>query len=441
MQNTLVYPRDYLNKRKLIDRRKCFFVMPFNDECNSTYAHLSDALRQKDYFPIRVDFVPVSLSIMHNILEAITTSNFIIVDISGGNPNVFYELGIAHVFKDARNVILIKDKNTKAPSDIMHIRYIEYTKENYMLLSEEVIKILDEMSYITDLNMALLGSGIINVNDDTDFIFSTLDAEYNKEQLLIITKLLMGDTQGLQDDDIKDVYSATEKMLGIITINNLDEHIRDVFFMLYAKILVNSPANDLVSKKLMVLLSSNKIISDTRMDIALKTDIALMFLDENKMYSIAVPWVIEYFSRSKNTHIDLNRYKMEAFLTNKSEDRFDQYIIAAISNEDRHIREHMADICAEKLLYDAAPQLRIQLPKESNIYSAASIMEALGKVGSYNDISIIEEWVSNNFFMINNPGGSMVFKHALSAITSLEFGKDCVHSVAFEEKYGELFIH
>lgn len=441
MQNTLVYPRDYLNKKRLIDRKKCFFVMPYNDKCNSTYAHLSDALRKHDYTPIRVDFIPSSQTIMHNVLEELTTSNYVIVDISGENPNVFYELGIAHVFKDVRNVILIKDKDTKAPTDITHIRYTEYSKENYMLLEETIIKMLEEMSYITELELALSGVGLINAADDTDYIFSVLENGLNREQLSIITKVLTNDTRSVTESDMLDVYNATEKMLSVLVLNNHDKRIIDVFFSLYATLLVNCPFVTVISKKLEKILSNDRIINDSRIDLSLKTDIALKFLYENKMCEIVMPWIIEYFSRSKSTHIDLNRYKIEAFLTNKDEERFDNYIIMSLSNKDRHIREHMADIVAEKELRDAAPQLRKQLIEETNIYSASSNMEALGKVGTYDDISIIENWIEKNFNMINNPGGNMVFKHALSAIIMLEKENGNTHSLLFEKKYGTLFIH
>ena len=108
MQNILVYPKDYLRNNSIVDRRKCFFIMPYNDNGNSTFAHLSEALRKHDYIPVRIDMLPSSQSIMHDILNAIATSNYVIVDISGCNPNVFYELGIAHVFKNIRKQKLLQ---------------------------------------------------------------------------------------------------------------------------------------------------------------------------------------------------------------------------------------------------------------------------------------------------------------------------------------------
>ena len=66
-----------------------------------------------------------------------------------------YELGIAHCLKESRNVILIKNRETRAPSDIHHITYIEYDKDNIMLLKEEIIASLDRIKYYSDLEDAL----------------------------------------------------------------------------------------------------------------------------------------------------------------------------------------------------------------------------------------------------------------------------------------------
>ncbi len=151
-----------------------------------------------------------------------------------------------------------------------------------------------------------------------------------------------------------------------------------------------------------------------------------------------MPWIIEYFSRSKSTHIDLNRYKIEAFLTNTKDNRFDEYIIQALGDNDRHIREHMADIIGEKKISRAINKLREQLSIENNIYSAASLMEAIGKIGSSEDIDIINDWISKNLNRVNNPGGNFVFKHAYNAITSLT---DDEKASEFIDKYGEYFRH
>ena len=61
---------------------------------------------------------------MRNIWSAIYASHLVIADCTGRNPNVFYEIGIAHTL--GRPVILTAQNNDDVPFDIRHIRYIHY---------------------------------------------------------------------------------------------------------------------------------------------------------------------------------------------------------------------------------------------------------------------------------------------------------------------------
>ncbi len=244
------YPKDFKKERMIIDRKKCFFIMPFNEKGNATYAHLSQALKDKGFFPVRVDMNPESSFIMHKIMKEIVTSNYIIVDISGNNPNVFYELGIAHTFKESPNVIIIKDKETNAPSDIRHINYIEYNHDNYLLLAENVIHSLDALSYITELSYALSINGLLDDSMDYDFILQTIESGFSQMEISIITKTLNEDYEGIKDSDSTVIIKKSEELLKEITAINYDEAKIDFFFAFYTNILVKSCSNNIVSDRL-----------------------------------------------------------------------------------------------------------------------------------------------------------------------------------------------
>lgn len=47
-----------------------------------------------------------------------------ICDCSGTNPNVFYEIGIAHTL--GREIILITQAESDIPFDLRHLRYVRY---------------------------------------------------------------------------------------------------------------------------------------------------------------------------------------------------------------------------------------------------------------------------------------------------------------------------
>jgi hypothetical protein len=64
--------------------------------------------------------------IMEEVWAALNACRFVIAEISGGNDNVFYELGIAHTLN--KPAILITQSKTaeEIPFDVRHLRYIRY---------------------------------------------------------------------------------------------------------------------------------------------------------------------------------------------------------------------------------------------------------------------------------------------------------------------------
>ena len=62
--------------------------------------------------------------LIHDILELIHHSAFVICDLSERNANVFYELGIAHAW--GKVVIPITQNSADVPFDLQHHRYLRY---------------------------------------------------------------------------------------------------------------------------------------------------------------------------------------------------------------------------------------------------------------------------------------------------------------------------
>lgn len=62
--------------------------------------------------------------IVQTIWEKINRARFVIADCTGKNPNVFYELGIAHTL--GKPVFMCSQNRGDFPFDINHIRSFEY---------------------------------------------------------------------------------------------------------------------------------------------------------------------------------------------------------------------------------------------------------------------------------------------------------------------------
>jgi hypothetical protein len=72
----------------------------------------------------RADDFFTAHSIMADVWNAICGSRAIIADCTGRNPNVFYEIGVAHTI--GKPVILTTQSRDDVPFDLRHLRYIEY---------------------------------------------------------------------------------------------------------------------------------------------------------------------------------------------------------------------------------------------------------------------------------------------------------------------------
>lgn len=60
-----------------------------------------------------------------SIIEHIAKSYITIVDLTGRNPNVFFELGVRHALRRNGTILIVQDKE-QLPFDIRNFRIVEY---------------------------------------------------------------------------------------------------------------------------------------------------------------------------------------------------------------------------------------------------------------------------------------------------------------------------
>lgn len=102
-----------------------FVMMPFLPELEPVYEnHLSRVARDLKLSIRRADNFSGAHSIMKDIWNAIVGSKICIADCTGRNPNVFYEIGIAHTV--GRPVVLITQTVEDIPFDLGYVRHIVY---------------------------------------------------------------------------------------------------------------------------------------------------------------------------------------------------------------------------------------------------------------------------------------------------------------------------
>ncbi len=99
-------------------------MMPFNAAYDNVYAAIQRAAQVVGQDCQRADNIWNQDVVVDDIAELIDSSKIVVCDCTGKNPNVFYELGIAHTLGQA--TVLITQNNQDIPFDVGHQRYLPY---------------------------------------------------------------------------------------------------------------------------------------------------------------------------------------------------------------------------------------------------------------------------------------------------------------------------
>jgi hypothetical protein len=103
----------------------CFVMMPFGPWYDSYYKEIYiPAIKEAGFEPVRADELFSSGSVVEQIWEQIDKAKVLLADLTGKNPNVFYELGLAHA--DRKPVIFTSGVLEDVPFDLRHLRVIIY---------------------------------------------------------------------------------------------------------------------------------------------------------------------------------------------------------------------------------------------------------------------------------------------------------------------------
>jgi hypothetical protein len=112
----------------MMDSRLCFVALPFRDEYGDAYDTVETVVDYCGLRCIRADRIPGSRRITDDIRNNIEKARIVIADLTDSNPNVFYEVGLAHGRE--KQIILMVQKESTVPFDLRDIRYLQYNPKN-----------------------------------------------------------------------------------------------------------------------------------------------------------------------------------------------------------------------------------------------------------------------------------------------------------------------
>lgn len=132
--------RPRFNKLKIpLKENHCFYLCPFMEPFDSIYRdHAIKALKEEGFSIERADEIFGTQPIIEDIWEGINSASIIVADVTGRNPNVMYEIGMAHTV--GKPVVIIAQNMDDVPFDLKQYRCItyEYTPPGCQLLKDKL---------------------------------------------------------------------------------------------------------------------------------------------------------------------------------------------------------------------------------------------------------------------------------------------------------------
>jgi hypothetical protein len=107
----------------------CFVVMPFASLFEREYSRVIKlAVESAGLECIRGDEIYSEQSIVQDIWKSLRTCRVVVAELSGRNPNVMYEVGLAHAL--GKPIILLTRNQDDVPFDLKSLRYVYYDTDN-----------------------------------------------------------------------------------------------------------------------------------------------------------------------------------------------------------------------------------------------------------------------------------------------------------------------
>lgn len=147
-----MYPYEFIKTLRSINHRKIFVVMPLAKKYDNIYkilikGSIDEANKilnfmneDKKLFCIRADDDVTTRTGWEKVLEHLTSARIVLGVLTDKNPNVFYELGIAHSTQPITRQLLIADKDYNPAFDTKDLIFYKYDEKDWDSSIKELAK-------------------------------------------------------------------------------------------------------------------------------------------------------------------------------------------------------------------------------------------------------------------------------------------------------------
>jgi len=197
-----------------MDKVKVFVIMPFTDDFFASYEMIKKKLNDNYEFS-HAGAEDNQQNILADIIQPIYEADIVLADLTGLNPNVMYELGIAHTMCK-KTIVITRDNLNNLPFDLKQYRAKDY--------STHFVKFDELITYLEKNFKGAMDGSVIFSNPVKDFM------DKSSIDLSSLVKQSKGDIEIMEGENgyidfIVNIEEDMSKMSDAIQLMNSQQEI------------------------------------------------------------------------------------------------------------------------------------------------------------------------------------------------------------------------
>lgn len=202
--------------------KECFVVSPVGEEgsevrinADKLYKYIIMPVCEDCGFrPVRADRINNSDSITKTIIDKLISAELVIADITGHNPNVFYEIGYRNCLE--KPIIHLRKKGEQIPFDLNAIRTFEYDLtdlDNVEEIKNRLKQTIESFSFESQNDISLdeetnkqsFSQGLLTLLYQIQDSVNELQQQVNKRDMEMIQAIMQTSLNNAKKEETMDV--------------------------------------------------------------------------------------------------------------------------------------------------------------------------------------------------------------------------------------------
>ena len=291
------------------DTATCFIIAPIGADGSPTRIRsdqvlrhiIAPAVQDCGYAPIRADEITETGIITSHVVQHILSAAVVVADLTGCNPNVFYELALCHAFD--KPVVPIAENDEKIPFDVAALRIIFFNHHDLdsaararNVLAEQIRSAVDHsVRSQTPVNVALQvrsweGSNDPAVRRGAEILSALHDMQVSLTELTNTTRQTVTDLTSAGQRQIENVARAAEDRIADVAGMGGKRSASEMLPVILNTLLSETPPDAKLQPRLNAVLRSIMTLKEHRsweVDCALKSIGELLYFASENAISLA----------------------------------------------------------------------------------------------------------------------------------------------------------